>query len=60
MTLLIEARQVLADARAAVTRARCAQSMVRRGSADEHVRWISASRNQPSESSFKAMAGEMG
>lgn len=48
---------MLAATRAMVTRARCELAMVARGAPDEQLRWISASRSQPTEAATQAMAG---
>ncbi len=55
---LTAARDVLVSARAAVTRARVELAAANRRSADEHLRWVTGSRSQPTDEAAALVAGE--
>eukprot|EP00798_Chlamydomonas_sp_ICE-L_P023814 gene23814-9377_t len=54
---LYEARNVLQTSRLIISRLRCDAALAQRHADDEHLRWISASRNQPSDSTAKLLEG---
>ena len=55
---LSEARDVLGAAVRVAERFRCELMAANRGAADEHLRWITASRSQPSEELASLVGGE--
>ena len=54
---LHEARGVLTAAVRLAERFRCELTAVHRGSADEHLRWITAARSQPSDQVAALVSG---
>ena len=59
LAALSEARDVLRAAVEVAERFRCELMSLYRGSSDEHLRWITASRNQPSDEVSELVAGVM-
>lgn len=58
LAALTEARDVLKSAVAVAERFRCELMSSYRGSSDEHLRWITASRSQPLDEIAQLVAGE--
>eukprot|EP00955_Chlamydomonas_euryale_P033542 347947-Chlamydomonas_euryale.AAC.1 len=54
---LYEARDVLERCRGALVAARCGAVSMQAGAPDEHMRWITASRSQPSDAAAELVAG---
>lgn len=56
---LYEAREVLQAGVEVAERFRCESMRVARGASDEHLRWITASRSQPSDAAATLVESEL-